>query len=70
VDTYETLPTPPIRSIASSVPPQKYNAAILPNLGNDEEERIQFLKTLLWKMADILPQNGVADAFRLLVRRV
>ncbi len=68
VETVETLPTPPLPRVPRRMyahPHQNLTASELPNT----QDRVDFLKEVIMKMADALPA-GYADAFRLLVSRV
>lgn len=72
LDSVETLPTPPLhRKITiSEIPPvPDFELSPITDPAYSPQDRVDFLKNVLMKMADALPA-GYADAFRLLVSRV
>jgi hypothetical protein len=74
VESFEIPPAPPLRSYKTMALPQMPQAPTLRVESlepvSDVEERVAFLKSVLFAMADSIPQAGVADAFRQLVSRV
>jgi hypothetical protein len=69
LSSFETLPPVPTATVAVIKPlghPQQQR----PVAENTDQERIAFLKTLLGKFAETMPNPAIADAFRLLVERV
>ncbi len=77
-------PTPPLRPLITMVPSVSSSTfggitgttdttdttnTSCKQTKNDYEDRVEFLKSVLFKMSQTLP-DGVADAFRLLVSRV
>jgi hypothetical protein len=72
IDTIETLPTPPLqpyKSFGPSQPALEYELLPITHDSYAPQDRVEFLKEVLLKMADELPA-GHAAAFRLLVSRV
>lgn len=74
LDTIETLPTPPLQPYKSFGPAQptecnEYELLPITHDSYTPQDRVEFLKEVLLKMADELPA-GHAAAFRLLVSRV
>lgn len=72
LDTIETLPTPPLqpyKTFGPAHPHLEYELLPITHDSYSPQDRVEFLKEVLLKMADDLPA-GHAAAFRLLVSRV
>jgi hypothetical protein len=73
--SYESLPPVPTVCLNTQPSRRQMNVSKIQvlnprNSDGSTEERVEFLKSLLYKFADTMPSPAIADAFRLLVERV